>query len=197
MAFLDYGAILKVNGKIKNLNQSLFMEMKEAVGFEIKSIPYQYEWDGKIHDSEHHIEGNYFVYFGDEEVLFCVYKNVLQVVVNKQVVHHVAFSYEQEYKQVLVDQFENTPVIRVKRICGSDKLHLKVQYKGNNYEVIYGYGIDNRIYSYNQAKKKQRGYYSYEKKQQVHLPKLGGYRYGYNVAIIRYINKFLGLKTGR
>lgn len=196
MAFLDYGAILKVNGEIKNLNKGLFMDMKESVGFVINSIPTQYEWDGKTHDSEHHIDGNYFVYFGDEEVLFCIYKNVLQIVVNKKIIHHVAFSYDKEYKQVLVEQFENTPSMRVKRICGSDKLHLKVQYKGINYEVIYGYGIENNLNTYNSINKKERGYYCYNKGKQIHVEKVGGYKYGYNAAIKRYIDKFLNLKTG-
>lgn len=170
MAFRDYGAILKKNGKVVNLNQDLFMDMKEAVGFTIDPIPFQYEYKGEIHNSQQIIDGNYFVYFGDEELCFCVYKFALSVIVNKQHIEYLGFDWE-ENKVVKYFNF-NSASVKIKKITGG-KIHAKIQYKGNRYEVIYGYGIDNNVNCFKRISKDRR--------------------YGYNNKNVRYIENFLKL----
>jgi hypothetical protein len=68
MAMMDYGSVVKKNGVI--IQKEMFMEMKEAVGFEIRSIEHNYWNDGKTYNTK--IEGEYFSYIGDEELLVCV-----------------------------------------------------------------------------------------------------------------------------
>lgn len=169
MAMVDYGAILKINGTLINLNKGLFMDMKDAVGFTIEPIPYQYKYDGKTYNDEYIIDGNYFVYFGDEEFLFCIYKNLLRAVVNKKEVYD--FYFNDEENKIIKHYNLKDASIKIKKIYSNNKLHAMIQYKGNKYEVIYGYGIDNNVKIFKKISSEKR--------------------YGYNSKITRYVNKFL------
>lgn len=170
MAVMDYGAILKINGKLININQSLFMDMKETVGFTIDPIPYQHEYNGTVYSDVYVIDGNYFIYFGDENILFCVYKTLLRAVVNSNEVYDFYFDYNEKK---VVKYFEiNGSTIKIKKICDQyNKIHASVQYNGNRYEVIYGYGIDNNVKTFRDISRKKR--------------------YGYNTRITRYVDNFL------
>jgi len=71
MAMIDYGAILRVDGEMINRDQ-FFMD-ESNTGFVLKTATGA---DGK----EYAIDGNYFVYAGDEHFLIVVYKTLLRVI---------------------------------------------------------------------------------------------------------------------
>jgi hypothetical protein len=79
MAMVDYGALLRVNGKFINKNKGLFMDMKDAVGFVLETAKYPQWHDININD-------NYFVYAGCEDLLLCFYKTYFYVISNGEVV---------------------------------------------------------------------------------------------------------------
>lgn len=85
MATIDYGALLRVNGKFINKNQGLFMEMKDMCGFELGKADYSY--NGEMYEVD--INGNYFVYAGDESLLLTFYKGYLYVISNGKIVRTI------------------------------------------------------------------------------------------------------------
>lgn len=78
MAIRDYGAVLKVDGKI--INTEMFMKGSDT-GYVLDKAKYRY--DGEDH--EIHIDGNFFVYAGDKELLLTFYKESFYVIENKVV----------------------------------------------------------------------------------------------------------------
>lgn len=79
MAMIDYGAMLKVDGKFINKNQ-FFMETSDT-GYMIKSARYA------KYDMEVDIEGDYVAYAGDEDLLVCFFKRSILVVSHGEVVY--------------------------------------------------------------------------------------------------------------
>ena len=75
MACIDYGALLRVNGKFINKNTDLFMSSSD-MGYVCKKA-----YDPKYKE-EYDIAGNFFVYAGDEELLLTFYKGMLYVIQN-------------------------------------------------------------------------------------------------------------------
>ena len=72
MAFIDYGALLRINEKFINKNKNLFMKPSSSG-----------EVIGEVHygDTQKlHIEGNYFVIAGDKNFCLCFYKTHLIIV---------------------------------------------------------------------------------------------------------------------
>ena len=86
MAMIDYGSVVKKNGKI--IQTEMFMDMKDIVGFEIDSIPYRHfnEFEQKYVDDDIKIKDEFFSYIGDNELLLCIYKCSIYFVVNNQIV---------------------------------------------------------------------------------------------------------------
>lgn len=80
MAMIDYGAILRVDGKFVNKNKCLFMEVSDA----------EYEPPEEVYDPKYNatirIKGNYFVYAGDENFLVCFYKCYLCAVSKNKII---------------------------------------------------------------------------------------------------------------
>lgn len=82
MAFLDYGALLKVNGEFINKNTDLFMESSDT-NYIIDKAKYRAcNHNDKYYDTDIQINGNYFVYAGDKDLLLCFYKCMFYVIEN-------------------------------------------------------------------------------------------------------------------
>ena len=79
MAMIDYGAMLRVDGKFINKNCDLFMEQSDT-GYVAKDI---IDTDGEVRD----IDGNYFVYAGDKHFCVAFYKGVYKVISNGKVIY--------------------------------------------------------------------------------------------------------------
>ena len=80
MAFGDYGAILRVDGKFINKDKGLFMQASDT-GYVCKKALHK---DRKEYD----IDGNYFVYAGDKDFLVVFYKGTYKVISNEKVIHY-------------------------------------------------------------------------------------------------------------
>lgn len=77
MAMIDYGALLRVDGKL--VNNEMFMDASDT-GYVCKKAYYP------KYDEDININGNYFVYAGDEELLLCFYKCQCLVISNNKVI---------------------------------------------------------------------------------------------------------------
>ena len=184
MAMIDYGAILKKNGKIVNRDE-FFMDMENAVGWtdyphvkyedcdcldengysDCENCPranreYQansnYYWlvsDCRdIVPNSNHMEGNWFAYAGDTELVVGFYKQMVMTWhKGEQKIHWLRWDYAGKYS------------INIE--VGGTKLHFKAlsenkdayygrfHYKGDLYEVVFGYGIDPTQSTWNRVKK--------------------------------------------
>lgn len=76
MAMIDYGALLYIDGKLANRNQ-FFMECSDT-GYVCKTALNKNE-------EKEDIDGNYFVYAGDEELLLVFYKGLCKVISNGRI----------------------------------------------------------------------------------------------------------------
>lgn len=164
MAMMDYGAILAINNEIVNEGQ-FFMDMQYEVGFTIDEI--QDEDYGNLI-----IDGNFFVYFGDRELLFCVYKTMVFILSNEKIVKVI--NYKQLNGRFVYNTVINDVPIFVKRIGKDEKYVIQLKYKGHKYECIYGYGIDS------------------SKKVYQNISRKG--QYGYTKKTIRFIDRFFNKK---
>ena len=184
MAMIDYGAILKKNGKIVNRDE-FFMDMETAVGWtDYPHVKYEdcdcIDEDGHsdccncpranrvyykdleyyslkcdcrgIEPDSNHMEGNWFVYAGDTELVVGFYKQMVMTWhKGEKKVHWLRWDYAGKYS------------IYIK--VGGTKLHFKAlsenkdayygrfYYKGDLYEVVFGYGIDSTQSTWNRVKK--------------------------------------------
>ena len=204
MAIIDYGALLRVNGKLVNRNID-FMEGSDT--------GYVCEKAVDKNEVEHNIKGNYFVYAGDRECLLVFYKGICKVIQNEKVTHsfwefpflsetiflsddlHLTVSKLSKNKLISLLEsngtWENYVKENWKYATGKESLSeldrgLKYykkflkrgkrihycnthgglyqyypyrflaewNYKGNHYEVIFGYGIDSDEEVWNEIKNK-------------------------------------------
>ena len=76
MAAIDYGALLKVNGKFINKNGELFMDASDT-GYILENAKYK---DTSIYDKDVDIDGNFYVYAGDKDLLLTFYKGFFYVI---------------------------------------------------------------------------------------------------------------------
>ena len=124
MAMIDYGAMLRVNGKFINKNQGMFMQSSDTEYVCEKAI----EKDGREID----VNGNYFVYAGDENFLIVFYKGCYKVISKGKVIlseWNMPFS-SQTY---LLD---NLPALKISRLSTRfdvDKLESEGSWK--NYVI--------------------------------------------------------------
>ena len=78
MAMIDYGALLRVDGKLINEGK-MFMDSSDT-GYVCEKAYYP------KYDCDYNINGNYFVYAGDEGLLLCFYKSWCLVISNNEVI---------------------------------------------------------------------------------------------------------------
>lgn len=157
MAMIDYGSVVKKNGKI--IQKEAFMDMKQAVDFRIKSIKQSYkeiifedETDEgyKFHTPKHYdyknrIDGDYFSYMGDENLLVCVYKCGLTFISHGRIIKYIGGiddRYELPYEKMTLDVTIKEINFHIKRLYNQNRYILRFWYKGYLYECLYGYGVD-------------------------------------------------------
>lgn len=81
MALIDYGAILRVAGKF--INKDEFFMKSSDTGYTCEKAT---DEEGYTYD----IQGNYFVYAGDENFMLVFYKNIVHWVSHDRILHSVA-----------------------------------------------------------------------------------------------------------
>ena len=82
MATVDYGALLRVNGKFINYNKDFFSEIIYPEG----DIPEHAQY-GK--SQERPVKGNYFVYAGDTTFMLAFYKRMFDVISDGKMIKSV------------------------------------------------------------------------------------------------------------
>lgn len=162
MAMIDYGSVVKKNGTI--IQKEMFMNMKDSVGFEIDSIPYRYfnEFEQKYIDYDIEIKDEFFSYIGDNELLLCIYKCSIYFIVNNQIVkiqRDLWLDYNLPYELQKLEFNLNGVDFRIKRLANDrNRYKLRFTYKGDLYEVLYGYGVDVNKNSWYGVSEKERRY---------------------------------------
>lgn len=137
MAMLDYGVIAKKNGKI--LNNKLFTSMEKTLGFKVES-------DNRGRD----IAGDYFLYIGDEDLYIAIYKGLFNVYKEKNKFVDTVFDIDYYKTNDYYTKYRHRTTIEnvefdIKRIYDNNRYYLRFTYKGDLYEVLYGYGVDCNI----------------------------------------------------
>lgn len=97
MAAVDYGALLRVNGVFINKNKNLFMD-ESNTGYVLEKARYA---DTSIYDKDVEIDGNFYVYAGDKNLLLTFYKGFFYVISNGliiDVISNVPFISETFYR---------------------------------------------------------------------------------------------------
>lgn len=142
MAYLDYGALIKKNGKLLNKDNEFFMDMKDCVNY-----------------IDEKIDGDYFCYAGDKDFTIAVYKNIINIFDNGERILDLWGLYDVNEKDLCRKIINIKGVqIDIKRIQNEhDKFRLRMWYKGDLWEIIYGYGISLNInWCYGLNKKSKR-----------------------------------------
>ena len=101
---MDYGAILRVDGKFINKNKDLFMNCSD-MGYVCKEVEY-------LDGAKAYIDGNYFVYAGDENFLVVFYRGLFNVIHNNKIIGsecNISFNSETFY-------FEGLPTLKVEHL---------------------------------------------------------------------------------
>lgn len=109
MAFIDYGSLLRVNGKFINKNKNLFMDCSDT-GYVCDKATYFDDKSKEIITT--HINGNFYVYAGDENFMLCFYKGYFYVIHNNKIICSISNSYfisETIY-------FDGLPTIKVEHL---------------------------------------------------------------------------------
>lgn len=131
MALIDYGAILRVNGKFINKNCDLFMHSSDT-GYVCEQALHP---NGEMID----IDKEFYVYAGDENFMLCFYKGLFYVISHNKIIlakWNILFMSETFY-------FDGLPSVNVERLDNKTQRWLATWiHNGNKYEVIFGYGID-------------------------------------------------------
>ena len=145
-----------------------FMDMKEAVGFILNEVDYEYEettWDddkfdfvktGKIIKTKLKINDEYFSYIGDKKFLVCIYKGMIKVISNGEVIKIINdMGYD---NSKLIEEHEiNGVKFHIKRTYpGCNRYRLQFKYKGDKYDCLYGYGVDVNKNSWYYSCKRER-----------------------------------------
>lgn len=130
MSLIDYGALLKVNGKFINKNDDLFMYCSDT-GYVCDKATYYDTYEKQDKDID--INGNYYVYVGDENFMLCFYKGYFYVISHNRIIFSVA------YNPFLSETFylDGFPNVTVERL---DK-NLRYEYKDkpDEYDIDYLY----------------------------------------------------------
>ena len=78
MAMIDYGALLRVDGKFINKNKGMFMDSSDT-GYVCNKAT---DKEGNVVN----IDRNYFVYAGDKNFLLVFYKGLYKVISNEEII---------------------------------------------------------------------------------------------------------------
>ena len=139
MAMIDYGAIAWKDGKL--ISTEMFTPMKEMVG-----------WDDSNIETESPLVNNYFAYVGDRDLTLAFYKTYMKI-------YNSTFTYDNKEIFFGSENFEKWKRWRfyayvhqdfvniiVKPKCFHNYYVCYMKYKGHEYKVAFGYGVDLNCY---------------------------------------------------
>lgn len=141
MAGVDYGAVVKINGRIVNWGMDLYPRMADVVGFSIPEVDVSYSIGGQFVESYREIDGKYNYYMGDDSFMVAVYKDFVTILENGQLNDefcHLRMNIEDDGALYLVGGIG----IEMERIDEGPRVFTRFSYKGNDYEILHGYLVD-------------------------------------------------------
>lgn len=150
MSAFDYGAIVIKNGKIITEQEYGMLGMKHFVNWE-----------------DDDVQTNYFVFIGNENITISFYKCCMTVFSNKiKVDDYFMYDYGTcGTKQKSFDIYVSGLKIKVKMIS-DDVYHISTRIDGNNYQVVFGFGVP-----YNKIEwkiiKKYKTYFSAKERRKI------------------------------
>lgn len=200
MAMIDYGAVVKKNGKIISDPKELFQnftnlkyEKKEVMKTTEDGVEYTdfetvvdetviqtIDYDGEIR--ERSMAGNYFALIGDEEMMIGFYKTWFKIAVDKKEVsigEYFCKWQSEDLKRDFVYEYPKLGKLTIKKIDKRPKYCnvyiASFSYKGDSYSVMFGYGVDPSIdYTFG-----SRNYYAPQKPDKSKLKRAHKYWIGY------------------
>lgn len=147
MAGRDYGALVKVDGKIVNYGGDKYPSMVDCVGFSIESLDYEYvNTEGVVSTGNRDIDGYYFYYIGDEDCVIAVYKDFFTVILDGKLLSDNVIVRPGAWFEGISSKaiyFENGLRVEMRKIDDGPRMYASFDYKGHFYELLYGYGIAN------------------------------------------------------
>lgn len=191
MAMMDYGVVVKKNGKIiSDPNGGLFQNFT--------SLKIEYSETGAIeydetlfHDTDMTTwSGSVFMaLIGDSEVMFGFYKTFLTVIIDREYFDTI---YNEDILRPITADIcdEGTGVLATithQKVFENAQVYLTtILYKGDRYDVLYGFGIDPSLkYTFSSS-----NYYAHKRKDCWHKRgtwfRRGGYAYRKILKFIRH-----------
>ena len=106
------------------------------------------------------IDGNFFAYVGDKHLTVAAYKNGAVVIVDKKIVHEFwesenytsNFNFASLWKHLSSYAEVDKVKFHLKAVDPGHVQWLHFTYNGNNYDIVYGYGIDPDMKVWNEVK---------------------------------------------
>ena len=102
------------------------------------------------------LRDNYLAYIGDKDITLCFYKSVVAVAINGEHTEtlHCGLEHRRSYRAEV-----NGAVIHIHPASKhNDRVwHCEMSYKGDNYHVVFGYGIDTDMNVWNRVKVRYLG----------------------------------------
>lgn len=193
MAMVDYGVVVKKNGKI-------ISDPKGGLFQNFTNLEIEYNEDGEIEYDEtlfHYPDmstgsagGQFMALLGDDEFMFGFYKTYLHLIIDREYFDHIrndcilrpitANICEEGTNRVLA-------TITHQKVDENELVYLTtILYKGDRYDVLYGYGIDPSFrYTFSNG-----NYYAHKRKSQWSKRgtwfRRGGYAYRKLLKFIRH-----------
>lgn len=123
-----------------------------------------------VFKSGNNIDGNYFVYVGDEHLTVAVYRHTGRIIEDKKIYHDFWGSEKYDANR----WFEDWRHLSTRTNIAGVDFHFKsivcgfvdsvgFTYKGNRYDIVYGYGIDPDMKTWNNVKNDYLGKYCAKK----------------------------------
>ena len=133
MAMVDYGAIAWKDGKL--ISTDMFTPMEDMVGW--------------TDNGKYKLEGDYFAYIGDKDLVIGFYKNIMHICYcsdDGYIEEPIWFGWEnfkgwRKWKDLfsIGDDYVEI-IVRPRRF--HDYYICKMKYRGHKYKVAFGYGVD-------------------------------------------------------
>lgn len=189
MAMLDYGAVVKKNGKIISDPNKMFQnftnlkyETDDDCNTVIDETVIECINYGTDKIEKRSMAGNYFALIGDEEMMIGFYKTWFKIAVDKKEVNMGEYFCKwqsEDIKRDFVYEYPKLGKLTIKKIDKRPKYCnvyiASFSYKGDNYSVMFGYGVDPSIkYTFG-----PKNYYAPQKPDKSKLKRAHKYWIGY------------------
>lgn len=197
---IDYGAVVKKNGKIiSNVKGGLFQNFTNLKYETMEEEPYNTIVDETVVSfktgEKVSFAGNYFAVVGDEQLMIGFYKTHIAIAVDKVWYNYPYIdwlSFDSQYKcthfykpkYINVNKGnEILTTIKVKPLDEESSVYVATfVYKGDKYEVMYGYGVDTSVwYTFG-----DNNYYEKGSSWRWHYHTTGAYKFRKTLKRMRY-----------